>query len=93
MAHPTAQNRLFQAARNGDKAAIRALVFEDVDFDARDDEDRTAFNIATQNGHADAAQTILAAKQLKFMQGLGFTSDGFAAANRAPETGKPHKAA
>ncbi len=93
MTAQTAQNRLFQAAQTGDKATIRALVFENVDFDARDDEDRTAFNIATQFGHADAAQTILAAKQLKFMQTLGFTSEGFAAATRQQGTGKPHRAA
>lgn len=77
MADATAQKRLFAAAATGDKAAIRALVFEDVDFDARDAEDRTAFNIATQYGHADAAQTILAARQMKAMQAMGLTSPQF----------------
>lgn len=72
MTDQNAQKRLFQAARNGDNAAIRALVFDNVDFDARDDEDRTAFNIATQYGHADTAQTIIAARQMKAMQRLGF---------------------
>lgn len=75
----SAQERLWQAAAAGDKAAIRGLVFDNVDFDARDDEDRTAFNIATQAGHADAARTILAAKEMKAMMALGLTSDGFAA--------------
>jgi|GEM_PF-6240957 ankyrin repeat protein len=75
----SAQERLWQAAAAGDKATIRGLVFDNVDFDARDEEDRTAFNIATQNGHADTARTILAAKEMKAMMALGLTSDGFAA--------------
>lgn len=73
----SAQKKLWQAARTGDKTAIRAMVFDDVDFDARDDEDRTAFNIATQYGHHDAAKTILAAKQMKIMQRMGLTSPQF----------------
>lgn len=91
MTDQIAQNRLFQAARTGDSAAIRALVFEPVDFDARDDEDRTAFNIATQHGHAGTAQTILAARQMKFMQKLGFTAESFAEAGKQPA--KPSQAA
>ena len=78
------QNRLFKAAAQGDKAAIRALVFEDIDFDARDDQDRTPFNIATQYGHSDAAQTIIAAKQMKTMQLLGLTSEGYENTVRHP---------
>ena len=73
----TAQERLWKAARIGDKTAIRSLAFDDVDFDARDEEGRTPFNIATQYGHADAAQTILAAKQIKTMQIMGLTSPQF----------------
>jgi ankyrin repeat protein len=74
-----AQEKLWRAAASGDMAAIRGLVFENVDFDARDDEDRTAFNIATQAGHAEAARTLLAAKEMRSMMALGLTSDGFAA--------------
>ncbi|MBI2233910.1 MAG: ankyrin repeat domain-containing protein [Micavibrio aeruginosavorus] len=77
MADTIAQKRLFTAAATGDKATIRALVFEDVDFDARDEEDRTAFNIATQYGHVDTAKTILAARQMKAMQVMGLTSPQF----------------
>ncbi len=77
------QEKLWQAAATGDKAAIRSLVFENVDFDARDVEDRTAFNIATQYGHHDAAKTILAAKQMKIMQLMGMTSPGFEQMNRS----------
>jgi hypothetical protein len=80
----TAQEKLWAAAARGDQAMIRALVFEDVDFDARDDQDRTAFNIATQYGHPAAAQTILAARQMKEMQKMGLTSDGFETMVRKP---------
>jgi ankyrin repeat protein len=77
------QDQLWQAAARGDKAAIRALALANVDFDARDAEDRTAFNIATQYGHHDAAKTILAAKQMKMMQAMGLTSEGFEPAQQA----------
>ena len=77
MTNQSAQARLFAAAKTGDKAAIRALVFEDIDFGARDEEGRTAFNIATQHNKIDAAQTILAAKQTKDLQNMGLISDGF----------------
>jgi len=73
----TSQNLLFAAAKAGDQAAIRRLVYDDIDFDARDDEDRTAFNIATQYGHHKAAQTILAARHMKAMQKVGLTSPQF----------------
>ena len=77
MTDRSAQNRLWDAAKAGDQAAIRRLAYEDVDFDARDDEDRTAFNIATQYGQHKAAQTILAARQMKAMQRMGLVSEGF----------------
>lgn len=71
----TAQQRLFDAARKGDKATIRSLVFdENVFFEARDEQGRTAFNIATQFGHADAAQTILAARESRYLRDLGMLS-------------------
>jgi hypothetical protein len=77
MTEQSAQNRLWQAARTGDQATIRRLVYDDVNFDARDEEDRTAFNIATQYGQHKAAQTILAARQMQAMQKMGLTSEGF----------------
>ena len=70
------QDKLFAAARNGDNATIRQLVFSDVDFGARDDLGRTPFNLATQHGHADTAKTILAAKEMKYMQQLGLVGAG-----------------
>lgn len=79
----SAQEKLWRAAASGDKATIRGLAFENVDFDARDEEDRTAFNIATQAGHADAARTILAVKEMKAMMALGLTSEGFVANGQA----------
>lgn len=84
MVDQVAQDRLFRAAEKGDKVAIRSLVFEDVDFELRDEEDRTAFNIATQYGHSDAAQTLLAAKQMKAMQRMGLISPGFEEITRSP---------
>lgn len=70
-----AQKKLFEAARTGDKATIRSLVFDDtVHFEARDEQGRTAFNIATQFGHADAAQTILAARESRYLRDLGMLS-------------------
>jgi len=75
MTDKTAQQKLFDAARTGDKAVIRSLVFnESVHFDARDEQGRTPFNIATQYGHADAAQTILAARESRYLHELGMLS-------------------
>lgn len=71
MTDPIAQKRLFEAVKLGDKAAIRRLVFEDVDFNARDDQERTPFNLATQLNLVDVAQTILAAKQMKALHAMG----------------------
>ena len=88
MTDQAAQNRLWQAAQTGDQAAIRRLIYDDVDFDARDDEDRTAFNIATQYGQHKAAQTILAARQMQAMQKMGLTSDGFERSVKASQIKK-----
>ena len=70
------QDKLFAAARCGDNATIRQLAFSDVDFGARDEKGRTPFNLATQYGHADTAKTILAAKEMKYMQQLGLVGEG-----------------
>lgn len=65
------QEELWTAAKDGDCGAIRRLVMKGVDIEAKDRLGRTAFNIATQYGHSNAAMTILAAKELKFMMELG----------------------
>lgn len=76
----TLQEKLWKAAASGDKATLRSMAFDDIDFDARDPEQRTAFNIATQNGHHDAAQTILALKEAQRMHRMGLTSPQYEAA-------------
>lgn len=65
------QERLWAAAKQGDCGIIRQLVMKGVDIEAKDRLGRTAFNIATQYGHSNAAMTILAAKELKYMMELG----------------------
>lgn len=66
------QEKLWAAAEQGDCGAIRRLVMKGVDIEAKDKLGRTAFNIATQYGHSNAAMTILAAKELKYIMALGF---------------------
>jgi ankyrin repeat protein len=69
------QEKLWHAAQTDDCAAIRALVLNGADLDARDELGRTALNIATQYGNAEAATTILAAKELNYMVKLGVTPE------------------
>ena len=68
----------FAAAEAGDNATIRALIVAGADLDARDAQERTAFNIASQNRHTDVMTTLLAARQMAFVKRIGF--DPFAAA-------------
>lgn len=65
------QEKLWQAAANGDCKTIRILAMSEVDIDARNEEGFTAFNLATQSGHADAAMAILAAREMRFARDLG----------------------
>ena len=62
---------LWHAAKNGDCYAIRLLVMDGVDLDARDSLGRTALNIATQFSQNDAIKTLLAAKEMRRMSMLG----------------------
>lgn len=68
---PTAQGlkekALWHAAKAGDSYAIRLLVMDGVDLDARDTLGRTALNIATQFNQKDAIKTLLAAKEMRRM--------------------------
>ncbi|PJB71619.1 MAG: ankyrin repeat domain-containing protein [Alphaproteobacteria bacterium CG_4_9_14_3_um_filter_47_13] len=66
-----AKSRLWRAAEVGDCKTIRLLAMEGIDIDARNEDGFTAFNIATQNNHSDAAMTILAAREMQFAQDLG----------------------
>lgn len=65
------QEKLWEAAKAGDCGIIRNLVMKGADIDMKDKFGRTAFNMATQYGHSNAAMTILAAKELKYMMDLG----------------------
>ncbi|PZO87642.1 MAG: hypothetical protein DI626_03510 [Micavibrio aeruginosavorus] len=62
---------LWIAAQNGDCARIRLLVMEGVDLDARDEQGRTALNIATHYNQSNAIKTLMAAKEMLRMAKLG----------------------
>ncbi len=66
---------LRDAAMAGDCYIIRTLVMEGVDLEARDEQGRTALNIATQYNQADAIKTILAAREMRRMAKLGDLPD------------------
>lgn len=72
----------FTAAETGDIATIRAMIVEGIDIHQRDDQERTAFHIASQNAHTDIMNTILAAKQMEFLRQIGI--DPFMAALEMP---------
>lgn len=72
----------FKAAADGDIATIRAMIVDGVDIHARDDQERTAFHIASQNSHTDVMTTILAARQMDYLRQIGI--DPFAAALEFP---------
>jgi hypothetical protein len=82
----------FKAAAAGDTATIRAMVVAGIDLEMRDDQERTAFNIASQNRQTDVMTTILAARQMRFVQKIGL--DPFAVRpDVAMDTGTPRKTA
>ena len=60
------QKQLWQAAEKGDCGQIRIAIVNGADIDARDDQGRTARNIASQYGHVEALKTLTAAKQMMF---------------------------
>lgn len=69
--------QLREAARTGDCAKIRLLVMSGADVDHRDEEGWTPFNIATSSGYAQAATTLLAARQLSYIRQLGVDAQDF----------------
>lgn len=69
------EKALWVAAKSGDLYAIRLLVLDGVDLDARDSQGRTAINIATQYGKQNALKTLLAAKEMRYMASLGELPD------------------
>jgi len=65
--------KLWDAAARGDNEAIRMLVMNGVDLEARNEDGFTAYNLATQQGHVNTALTILAARNMAYETKLGFT--------------------
>ncbi len=60
------QKQLWQAAKEGDCGQIRLAVLNGADIGARDENGRTALNIASQYGHTDAMKTLTAAKHMMY---------------------------
>ncbi len=50
---------LFDAATQGDAAALRSLLDDGAAVDSRDENGHTALMLASENGHAEAAQVLL----------------------------------
>jgi hypothetical protein len=61
----------FQAAADGDLATVRTMIVDGFDVDCRDDQDRTAFQVAAQNMKTDVMTTILAARQMSYLRRMG----------------------
>jgi ankyrin repeat protein len=70
------QKALWDAAKKGDKEKIRMLVVAGADVTAEDEEGRTALNIASQYGQADAYKTLLAAREMQELMKAGVTPAG-----------------
>jgi ankyrin repeat protein len=76
--------RWFAAAAKGDTAVLRELIVRGIDIDQRDDQDRTAMNIASQYGQTDVMTTLLAARQMAYLKTIGL--DPLAVPAFAPAT-------
>lgn len=76
------QKALWFAAQKGDKERIRMLIVAGADVMAQDDLGRTALNIASQYGQADAYKTLLAAREMQELMKAGITQEGL---RRAPK--------
>ncbi len=68
------QKALWHAAQKGDKERIRMLVVAGADVMAEDADGRTAMNIASQYGQADAYKTLLAAREMQELMRAGITA-------------------
>lgn len=69
------QKALWFAAQKGDKERIRMLIVAGADVTAEDDMGRTALNIASQYGQADAYKTLLAAREMQELMRAGISQD------------------
>jgi hypothetical protein len=90
---PEMEYKLRSAAARGDCGAIRLLAMSGVDLEARDERGRSAFNLATQNCHHEAALTILAAREVRFMRRIGVSPEEYltrrnVASGLRPEAGE-----
>lgn len=70
------QKALWFAAQKGDKERIRMLIVAGADVTAQDDLGRTALNIASQYGQADAYKTLLAAREMQELMRAGISQGG-----------------
>jgi len=69
------QKGLWAAAKKGDKERIRMLIVAGADVTATDEDGRTALNIASQYGQADAYKTLLAAREMQELMRAGISQD------------------
>jgi hypothetical protein len=65
------QEKLWRCVESGNYKGIRQAIMSGADVDAKDEQGRTAFQIATQRADTEAAWIILAARDLKFKVALG----------------------
>lgn len=88
------QKALWTAAKKGDKEKIRMLVVAGANVMATDEEGRTALNIASQYGQADAYKTLLAAREMQELMkaGIGGGEQPAAAQPAAAQPGKAQAA-
>ncbi len=81
--NPLAQQvRLWRAAERGDCSEIRRALVCGANPDARDEDGRTAINIASQAGFPEAVRTLLAGRQMARLYAAGLAG---------PETDIPHR--
>lgn len=69
------QKALWFAAKSGDKERIRMLVVAGADVNMTDEDGRTALNIASQYGQADAYKTLLAAREMQELMKAGLSAE------------------
>lgn len=81
------QQALWDAAKKGDKEKIRMLVVAGADVNAADEDGRTAMNIASQHGQADAYKTLLAAREMQELMKAGLATNE----RRAPQVASKDK--
>lgn len=79
------QRNLWKAAKEGRTTEIRQMVVQGADVTMRDDQGRTAINIASQYGHAETYRTLMAAREMQSMIHAGLPMDQVMNGLRAEE--------